>query len=361
MTDAAPTTNARTDVGAPSPVELSDPRARFELKKAIIWISVILTVVLTYVLAQPLFLIIGGLVFASMLDGGARLLGRVLPIPRGWRIALVALLVLAFFIGVVSYAGLTLVGQFQALKSLVMSQITRWQDWANANGLIPEGGIKVEAIGQQLMGSLGTLTSVVGTALGAISSMAMMIVLGLFFAAEPRIYERGLAWLVPQDKREGFFLTTSDMAMTLRRLMAGRLLGMAAEGVFIGIALWAVGVPFAMLLGIITGILAFLPNIGAIISGALTILVGFSQGTHTGVLAIAVYVAVQIFDGYLVVPMVARRSVDLPPALVLGMQLLLGALFGLLGLMFADPIVAMVKVALERKSGIDPEAEQAKD
>jgi predicted PurR-regulated permease PerM len=119
-------------------------------------------------------------------------------------------------------------------------------------------------------------------------------------------------------------------------------------------------VPFALLLGLITGILAFLPNIGAIVSGVLTVLVGFSAGSTTGFLAIGVYVLVQIFDGYVVVPTVARRSVDLAPALVLGMQLLLGALFGLLGLMFADPIVAMTKVALERKSGIDPQ-QSAKD
>jgi predicted PurR-regulated permease PerM len=342
-------------MASPSPMELSDPRLRQELARAIIWVSVILAIVLTYVLAQPLFLIIGGLVFASMLDGGARLLGRVLPIPRGWRIMLVALLVFAFLLGVVFYAGLTLVSEFQALKSLVITQITRLQDWANSTGLLPRGGIQLDAIGKQLMGSLGTLTSAVGTALGAISSLAMIVVLGLFFAAEPRIYERGLGWLIPRDKRALFFQTSTDMARTLRRLMAGRLLGMAAEGVFIWIALSLVGVPFALLLGIITGILAFLPNIGAIISGALTILVGFSAGPSTGYLAIAVYVAVQMFDGYLVVPMVARRSVDLAPALVLGMQLLLGALFGLLGLMFADPLVAMAKVALERKSGLDPE------
>jgi predicted PurR-regulated permease PerM len=347
-------------MASPSPMELSDPRLRQELARAIIWISLILAVVLTYVLAQPLFLIIGGLVFASMLDGGARLLGRILPIPRGWRITIVALLVFAFLAGVLSYAGLTLVSQFQALKDLVVTQITRLQDWANGSGLLPKGGVQLDSVGRQLMGSLGTLTSAVGTALGAISSLAMIVVLGLFFAAEPRIYERGLGWLIPRDKRTLFFQTSTDMAQTLRRLMAGRLIGMAAEGVFIWIALSIVGVPFALLLGIITGILAFLPNIGAIVSGALTILVGFSAGTNTGLLAIGVYVAVQMLDGYLIVPMVARRSVDLAPALVLGMQLLLGALFGLLGLMFADPIVAMAKVALERKSGLDPEtADQA--
>ncbi len=347
--------HAPNDVVTPGPVELADPGMRRELTRAIIWVSLILGIVLVYVLAQPLFLIVGGLVFASMLDGGARLLGRIVPIPRGWRIALVALLVLVFLVSVISYAGLTLVSEFQALKTLVISQITRVQGWASSMGVLPQGGVDLNAVGKQVMGSIGTLTSAVGSALGAVSSVAMIVVLGLFFAAEPRIYERGLGWLIPHDKRETFFRTSSDMARTLRRLMAGRLVGMAAEGVFVSIALWAVGVPFALLLGIITGILAFLPNIGAIVSGLLIVLVGFSQGTHIGALAAAVYVAVQMLDGYLIVPMVARRSVDLPPALVLGMQLLLGALFGLLGLMFADPLVAMAKVALERKSGIAPE------
>jgi predicted PurR-regulated permease PerM len=345
----------------PAPMEMRDPRLRMELAKAIIWVSVILAVVLTYVLAQPLLLIVGGLVFASMLDGGARLLGRVVPrIPRGWRVALVAVLALAFLLGVFSYAGLTLIGQFQALKGLVISQFERIQGWANSLGIIPKGGPDFSSLGKQLMGSLGQLTSAVGVALGGVSSVAMIVVLGLFFAAEPRIYERGFAWLLPADKREGFFETSADMARTLRRLMAGRLIGMAAEGLFIWIALSIVGVPFALLLGLITGILAFLPNIGAIVSGVLTVLVGFSAGSTTGFLAIGVYVLVQIFDGYVVVPMVARRSVDLAPALVLGMQLLLGALFGLLGLMFADPLVAMAKVALERKSGLDPEQEADK-
>lgn len=343
-------------VEAPGPVEMRDPQTRAELKRAIVWVSVVLAVVLTYVLAQPLLLIVGGLVFAAMLDGGARLLGRILPIARGLRIAIVAICALAFLVGVVWYAGVELVGQFEALKTVVGTQIQRILGWANTLGLAPHGS-PVANIGRQLMGSLGQLTSAVGTALGAVSSLAMIVVLGLFIAAEPRIYERGLAWMLPLDQREAFYVSTAEMAHTLRRLMAGRLLGMAVEGLFIWIALSIVGVPMAALLGAITGILAFLPNIGAIVSGALTILVGFSAGTDTGLLAIGVYALVQIFDGYVVVPMVARRSVDLAPALVLSMQLLLGALFGILGLMFADPIVAMTKVALERRSGLD--AEQA--
>ena len=185
----------QADVEAPSPMELRDPRMRLEVTRAIIWVSVVLTVVLLYVLAQPLLLIIGGMVLASMLDGGARLLGRVLPIARGARIAIVAVLVLVFLLGVVSYAGLTLVSEFTALKTLVVQQVERGQAYASSLGIMPKGGVQVSEIGKQLMGSIGSITSVLGSALGAISSLAMIVVLGLFFAAEPRIYERGVGWL----------------------------------------------------------------------------------------------------------------------------------------------------------------------
>jgi len=109
-------------------------------------------------------------------------------------------------------------------------------------------------------------------------------------------------------------------------------------------------VPMAGLLGVLTGLFAFLPNIGSIISGVLIILVGFSAGSHIGLYALGVYLVVQMVDGYLIVPMVAKRATDLAPALVLGAQILFGALFGIMGLFLADPIVAMIKVYLEERS-----------
>jgi predicted PurR-regulated permease PerM len=104
------------------------------------------------------------------------------------------------------------------------------------------------------------------------------------------------------------------------------------------------------LLGLLTGMLAFIPNIGAIISGVLMVAVGFSAGSGEGLWAIFVYFFVQNVDGYLVVPYIARRTVDLAPALVLAAQLLFGALFGILGLLLADPILAAIKVTLEKLS-----------
>ncbi|SDC01295.1 Predicted PurR-regulated permease PerM [Sphingomonas sp. YR710] len=333
----------------PGPSDSRSETTSYELHRAAVWLGLAVAIALLWMLVQPLLLIVGGLVFASMLDGGTRLLGRILPIARGWRLMMVCLAVVAFFAWTFYFAGSQIAGQAEALRTVVAAQLSKLFDWAHAMGLIPKSG-GGQAIANEIMGSFDRLTSWVGSALGAVSSLAMIIVLGVFISAEPRLYERGIAWLLPLEKRAGFYRTTDRMGFTLRRLMAGRLLGMAVEGVGVGVALSIVGVPMAALLGVLTGILAFLPNIGSIISGVLIILVGFSAGFETGIWAVAIYVAVQMIDGYLIVPAVARRSVDLPPALILGTQLLLGSLLGIMGLALADPIVAMIKVFLEERS-----------
>ena len=92
--------------------------------------------------------------------------------------------------------------------------------------------------------------------------------------------------------------------------------------------------------------LAFIPNIGAITSGVLMVAVGFSAGYGHGIWCIIVYFLVHNIDAYIVVPYVARRTVDLAPAVLLAMQLLMAALFGVLGVLFADPILATLKVVL---------------
>jgi predicted PurR-regulated permease PerM len=168
-----------------------------------------------------------------------------------------------------------------------------------------------------------------------------------------------MQWMVPSDLRPEFARTLVKMGATLRRLLAGRLLGMAVEGVASGIALAVGGVPMAMLLGIIAGILAFIPNVGAIVTGVLMVAVGFSAGVDTGYWAIGTYLVVQTIDGYVIVPMVAKRTVDLPPALTLGAQILASALFGILGLALADPMTAMLKTALERRSEREEEKAEA--
>src|SRR3954452_24859140 len=242
------------------------------------------------------------------------------------------------------FAGTTIAAQFEALREVVTAQFNRLMAFASSLGLVPKG--ESADLGTQILGSVGRLTSAVGSAIGAVTSVIAMIVIGIFLAAEPRIYDRGIAWMLPIRNRGGFYRIAAHVGFTLRRLLFGRLVGMLFEGVFTWLMLSLGGVPMAALLGLVTGVLAFIPNIGAITSGVLMVAVGFSAGPSQGLWAIFVYFFVQNIDGYLVVPYIARRTVDLPPALVLAMQLLMGALFGILGVLFADPILATMKVVL---------------
>jgi predicted PurR-regulated permease PerM len=337
------------------PIELRDPVIRHELKRAMVWVGVVLAVAALIVLAQPLLLILAGIVLAAMLDGGARLLGRWLPIGRGWRLAIVTLAGLGFVVWTIDFAGNEIAAEAGRLRIALTVQVNRILAWANEMGLV-QGSFDVQQLGNQLMGTLGRLGSAVSSALGALTSAVMILVIGIFIAIEPRLYQRGIAWMLPMDHRERFYRTASRMGHVMRRLMAGRLLGMAVEGFGTWLLLLLGGVPMAALLGLLTGLLAFLPNIGAIISGVLIVLAAFSIGVDAGLWAVGVYLVVQTVDGYLIVPYVAKKTVDLAPALVLGAQLLFGALFGLMGLMLADPMVAMLKTALEQKSD-DDEAE----
>jgi predicted PurR-regulated permease PerM len=328
----------------PGPAEFRDPFVRRELAKAAIWLGMAVLIVGVIVLGQPLLLIVGGAIFAVFLDGGVRLIGNYLPLPRGWRLLIVLLLGFGFIGWVIWFAGTTIGAQFEALRQVVTAQFDRLIAFAETLGLMPKG--QPSDLGSQLLGGIGRLTSAVGSVIGAVASVIAMIVIGIFLASEPRLYDRGIAWMLPLRARTGFYRIAEHAGFTLRRLLFGRLMAMIFEGVFTWFMLTVGGVPMAGLLGLITGVLAFIPNIGAITSGVVMIAVGFSASANQGAWCIVVYFLVHNIDAYVVVPYVARRTVDIAPAVLLAMQLLMGALFGILGVLFADPILATLKVVL---------------
>ncbi|MDE2303300.1 MAG: AI-2E family transporter, partial [Sphingomonadales bacterium] len=303
--------------------------------------------------------IFGGIVFATLVDGGARLLGRVLRIGRSWRVAIV-LVATALFLGwFVHYAGSQIVDQASALPATLRTQLMRLLSWAEHHGLHVDPRM-LGTIENQAMGGVSQITGVVGGLIGGATTLFLILVLGIYFAIDPAPYRRGIAWMLPARAREEFEDTLVHMGHSLRRLLLGRLIGMSIEGLSIGLALAIYGVPMAALLGLISGMLAFLPNIGAPISGLLMILVGFSGGPTMAGYCLLVYIVVQGVDGNIIVPMVAKRAADLAPALVLAMQLVMGVLFGILGLALADPLLAMLKVLVERQSARAAETRTAR-
>ena len=332
-----------------SPTRIADPRLRFEARRALVWVWVVALVGIAIYMSQALLVVFGGLVLAAIIDGGARLLGRVLPIARVWRVAIALLLGAAFIVWVAIFAGTSLAEEAAQFPALVEDQALRLFAW------LREQGIEIRAeefrsLAEQAAGSIGQLTSAVGGIIGGFTTLFLILIIGIYVALEPNLYERGVAWMVPDSRREAFFEMAAQMGYSLRRLMFGRLVGMVFEGLLTWAALALYGVPLASLLGLLTGLLAFIPNIGALISGLLMVLVGFSGGIDMALYCVGVYFVVQTFDGYIVIPMIAKKTVDLAPALVLAGQLVLGVLFGILGLALADPLIAMIKVMLEYRS-----------
>ena len=342
-----------------SPSRIDDPLIRREIGRAFAWTVVVgLTLLLVYI-ARPLLVVFGALVFAAMIDGGSRLIGKVLPIKRGWRVALVLLLALLFFAWLFYFAGTTVSEEAAQFPALIQQQLNTLLAWAQSQGI----DISAQQL-ERYAGSVGSGISSVTSALtglaGGVTTALLILIIGIYVAVDPQLYERGMAWLVPRKQRGALYETLTEMAGTLRRLMAGRLLGMFIEGVLTYVVLQYGGgvfgidpVPMASLLAILTGLLAFIPNLGAIVSGILMALVGFSGGVEMGIFTIAVYLFVQNFDGYVVVPMIAKKTVDLAPALVLAAQFVMGILFGIIGILLADPLLAMIKVALHRMARDD--------
>ncbi len=343
MSDSAPKKHRA------GPTDFADPALRAEARKALVWLSIGGLFALVVLLAHPLLVVFGGLVLAAMIDGGARLLERILPIGRIWRISIILLLIVVFLIWTLTFAGSQIADQAAALPETIRAQTMRLLNWAQHRGLRIDAKMQ-QNITSQLLGGVAQISYVVGGLIGGLTEILLILVLGIYFAIDPDPYSRGLAWMLPRDSRDDFAVTLHKMGHAMRRLMAGRLLAMSLEGVTTWVALSLYGVPMAALLGLITALLAFLPNIGAPISGLIMVLVGFSGGMNMGLFCIGLYFVMHTIDGNIIGPMVAKKAVDLAPALVMAMQLMMGVLFGILGLALADPLLAMLKVLLERQS-----------
>lgn len=342
------------------PTDIADPLIKHEARKAFVWIGMAALFALGVFLSQSLLVIFGGVVLATLIDGGARVVGKALPIGRGWRVALVLIAALLFVFWLGKFAGTQITQQAAELPNTIESQFHRALAWLQRHGMDIRVG-DVRSIAQEAMGGISQVTAALGGLFGALTTLFLILVLGIYMAMEPRLYRRGVGWMLPLDRRDHFEGTAQVMGRALRRLLLGRVIGMTVEGVFTWLMLQFYGVPMAALLGLITGLLAFLPNIGAPISGAIMVLVGFSVSAEMGIYTVIVYVLIHLIDGYLIAPYIARKTVDLPPALVLAAQLIMGVLFGLLGLALADPLVAMIKIWLEREAARNNGGEAAAD
>ena len=173
---------------------------------------------------------------------------------------------------------------------------------------------------------------------------------GLFLAINPREYRDGAVGLFPEhqrDKLRGVMDTCGDALWSWSK---ARATAMAITGVLTGLALWALGIPMAFTLAVLTALLVFIPNIGAVLAAIPPLLLAFGpdQGAYTPLWVLLAYVGVQLVESYIITPNVIREGTGVPPALVISAQLVFGILFGALGVLFATPIVLVTMIFVTR-------------
>ena len=197
-------------------------------------------------------------------------------------------------------------------------------------------------------GFLGGATGLISSTFGALANLVIVSVVGIYLAADPELYLRGAARLVPPGKRAPTRDLLETLGHTLRWWMVGQLISMTAVGFLSYVGLSLLGVPLALTLAVVAFFLTFIPFIGPLLSAIPVILVAFSQSPTTALYAFLLYTAIQMLEGYVLTPNVQRRSVSLPPALTIAAQVLLGVLLGALGVTLATPLAAAAMVAIKR-------------
>ncbi|HEY7389661.1 MAG TPA: AI-2E family transporter [Bryobacteraceae bacterium] len=179
---------------------------------------------------------------------------------------------------------------------------------------------------------------------GPVISIGLVIIIGIYLAASPEPYLSGFVLPWPAKRREAVRAVLLDMADTLRRWLLGQAAGMLFIGIVVGIGLHIMRMPVATSLGIFAGLMAFVPNIGYFVSIAPAILLAVLQSPLTPLYVVILYTAAHWSNDYVLMPLMQKRNVQLPPALNISTQLVLGYLLGGLGLLIAAPLVAVLLV-----------------
>jgi predicted PurR-regulated permease PerM len=183
-----------------------------------------------------------------------------------------------------------------------------------------------------------------GLTFHGLGGLIFAVVIGIFLAFEPELYRRGFLNLFPKTRRKRMGEVLDELGFTLWWWLMGQLVTMATLGIFIGTGLALLGVPLAGTLGLIAAVLSFIPSLGMIIAVIPAIMLGLAISPAMGLWVALLYLGVQIVEANVITPLVQRKAIALPPAFVLGSELLMGLLLGGAGLAFATPLVAVVLV-----------------
>jgi len=314
---------------------------------AILFIALAAAVVLA---ADALLLIFACILCAILLYKLSEIMARRFHMNRKVALTVVVLL-LAAIIGLGGWAMAPQISeQSSKLAKEIPAAVERLQGAVQQHPLLKRIASELpppEQIVKQMGNMVPNAGLFFGGVLGAIGNVIIIIFVGIYFAASPQTYTGGMIRLVPQSKRGRAREVQQELGHTLASWLLGKSASMLIVGVATSVGLSLLGVPLALILGIIAGLLDFIPYLGPIMAGVPAVLLALSISPDLALYTVLLFVGIQLVEGYVLQPLIEARAVDLPPALVIVMQLVFGTLFGFAGVALATPLAAGLAVLVK--------------
>lgn len=332
------------------------PSERTFAQKVFVTVGIVflaaLFLALVYFTIDILLLIFSAILIAIFLRGLAIPISVRFGFAEGWAVLGVSAVLVLILLGAVALLTPSVAEQIQILRIKLPESARQASDYV-ATFSWGQALIRQMPSADSVMEKIDTAKLITGvggvfsSTVGAIGNFFIVILLAVYLAAEPRVYSSGIVRLFPLTSRARASEVFESMGETLRWWLIGKIGSMVFIGVLTWIGLSIIGVPLALTLGLIAGLLSFIPNFGPIISALPALLLAFINSPVTVLYVLGLYVGVQLIESNLVTPFIERKTVELPPALTIVFQLIFGVMLGALGLVLATPLLAVVMVAVQ--------------
>jgi predicted PurR-regulated permease PerM len=215
------------------------------------------------------------------------------------------------------------------------------------------GGNLRRELTRQFSGAQHSFLRVLTSTFAISGAFLLVLFIAAYIAADPALYHGGILQMVPERERDRAALTLTRLATTLRRWLVTQLIAMVVIGAVTTVFLFVIHVKAALPLGILAGVSKFIPIVGSIFAAIPAIAMAFVDSPHKALVVALGYIIIQFVETHLLVPVLMKRGVDLPPAMTLGIQALMSVLFGFLGLLVAVPLLAAILTIVKTMSGKD--------
>ncbi len=318
--------------------------ARRTFQTALIWTAVAALAFVLWHIRQGVLLVFGAVVMAVLLHVLASLISDWTRMPHGAGLALATAL-LAALIGFTFWRfGAQLSSQFAQLMQHVESGEQYLRSTFHNSGLA-QVGTQVAEQGTSFITS--SISGMVSAGLSFVEAAIVLSISAVYFAAQPELYRRGVALLFQPERRPRVMQSLDLIGRTLKLWLLGQFILMIGVGVLSFIAVWLIGLPNAIALALLAGILEIVPYLGPFISAIPAVLVALTLGFTPAIWTMVAYVAIHVFEGYITAPMIERYFVTIPPALILSGIVASDLLFGTIGVILAAPITVVVYMAVK--------------